>query len=229
MIAQIKTENLHKVYNEGKAGECHAVRGVDLQIKEGEYVALIGSSGSGKSTLLHILGCADTFSDGEYYFEQQPLAHQKEKYIAAIRNHKIGFIQQDYALINTFTVFDNIALPLYIHNVPKAQVKEKVKLVAEQLRIEELLKKKANQLSGGQCQRVAIGRAIVANPPVILADEPTGALDTENTINVMEILSHLHKEGKTVIVATHDPIVANTCNRTIEMKDGKIVRDSKSV
>lgn len=222
-MEQLKIKDLVKIYNKNKPGECYAVNGVSLSVEQGEYIALIGKSGSGKSTLLHILGCVDTFTDGEYYFEGEPLSNKKEKYVANIRNGKIGFIQQDYALINAFTVFDNIAIPLYIKGIAKKVIKEKVEKVAKQLDIYELLKKRSNQLSGGQCQRVAIARAIVADPDIILADEPTGALDTENTVNVMKILTELNNQGKTVIVATHDMNVAGKCKRTVEMKDGKIV------
>lgn len=224
----IQIRNVKKIYNRGKDSECKALDGVTLEIKKGELVAITGKSGSGKSTLIHIIAGLDTYTEGDYFFEGEDIGEKSDKYLSDIRNKKIGFIQQDYALINNFTIFENIAIPLYIQKQKNRIIKEKVYNVAELLEIKDIVHKKIRKLSGGQCQRTAIGRAIVAEPLLILADEPTGALDTANSINVMNILKKLNHNGKTVIISTHDPILANECNRIIELEDGKIVKDEWS-
>lgn len=218
----IEIKDLKKIYNKDKESECRALDGVSLSINKGELIAITGKSGSGKSTLIHILAGLDTFTEGSYFFECEDISEKSDHYISNIRNEKIGFIQQDYALINNFTIFENIAIPLYIKKCKRKYIKEQVQKVAAMLEIDDILNKKIRKLSGGQCQRTAIGRAIVAEPLLLLADEPTGALDTANSINVMNILKELNKAGKTVIISTHDPLLANECDRIIELEDGKI-------
>lgn len=221
----VEISGMKKIYNKGKDSQCNALNGVDIKIKKGELVAVMGKSGSGKSTLIHMLAGLDTYTEGNYIFEGESLNNKSDSYISDLRNKKIGFIQQDYALINNFTVYENIAVPLYIKRCKKKDIVKRVNEVAELLDISDILHKKIRKLSGGQCQRTAIGRAIVSEPELILADEPTGALDTNNSTNVMKILKELNNHGKTVIISTHDNYLASQCNRIIELCDGIIISD----
>ena len=219
----IKLDGIVKIYNPKKANEFEALHGVSAEIKDGEMVAVIGKSGAGKSTLLHILACIDSYEGGEYYIDDTLVKKLSEKKYAQIRNEKIGMVMQDFALVEDFSAIDNVMIPL---NFAKKKVKDKKKKALEALEavgMGEFAKKPCNKLSGGQKQRVAIARAIVNNPSMILADEPTGALDTKTSAEIMELFHDLNERGRTVIIVTHDPKVAEQCDRVIEISDGEIV------
>lgn len=221
----IKLQNVVKIYNPKKANEFEALHGVSAEIKDGEMVAVIGKSGAGKSTLLHILACIDSYEGGEYYIDDTLVKKLSEKKYAQIRNEKIGMVMQDFALVEDFSAIENVMIPL---NFAKNKVKDKKTKALEALKavgMEELAKKPCNKLSGGQKQRVAIARAIVNNPSMILADEPTGALDTKTSAEIMELFHELNERGRTVIIVSHDPNVAEQCDRIIEISDGQIVDD----
>lgn len=183
----MELKEISKIYNPGKSSEVKALRGVDVTIEEGEWVSIMGKSGSGKSTLLHIMGLVDRYTAGSYCFDGVCVDKLSQNKVADLRREKVGFVLQDFGLIWNMSVMDNIATPLYIAKEKKNMIRERVIRIARELEIEDLLKKKAKELSGGQCQRVAIARALITEPKVIFADEPTGALDRENAKNIMEI------------------------------------------
>lgn len=221
----IKTENLTKKYKLGK-NTFLALNNVNLEIENGEFVAIQGTSGAGKSTLLHILGCLDNADEGEYYLNNIDVFSLNDRKTAKLRNEKIGFVLQDFSLINHKKVGFNVMLPLYFNNTPNHQMKEMAHKALEAVGIDEQFEKKANQLSGGQRQRVAIARAIVNNPSVIFADEPTGALDSKTSKEIMKLFRDLNKKGITIVIVTHDDNIANCCDRKIIINDGKIIYDS---
>ncbi|MGN0455885.1 MAG: ABC transporter ATP-binding protein [Acutalibacteraceae bacterium] len=222
----IKVENLIKTYKLGK-DLFYALDDVSLTVDDGELVAICGTSGAGKSTLLNILGCLDKADSGKYYLDDVDVFSLKDSKTAKLRNKKIGFVLQDFSLINQKKVDFNVMLPMYFDNTPGKQMKIKADKALKAVGLEDQKNKKANQLSGGQRQRVAIARAIVNNPSVVLADEPTGALDSKTSQSIMELFKELNKKGITVIIVTHDKEIASYCNRQIEIKDGKIIFDSK--
>ena len=212
----IQIKNLVKIYNKGKTNEFCALKGIDLSIEEGEMVAIIGKSGAGKSTLLHILAAIDSYDKGSYLVDGVSVGDLKEKDRARFRNQKIGIVMQDYALIDEYTIEENVQIPLIFGKVKGNDVRrEKI--------MTELAKKPVRQLSGGQKQRVAIARALVNNPAFLLADEPTGALDSKTSGEIMDVFEKLNQGGKTVIIVTHDMEVAARCGRVIEISDGEIV------
>lgn len=205
--------------------EFTALKGVSLRISEGEMVAVIGKSGAGKSTLMHIIGCIDDFEQGKYYLNGQDVSKLNEKKRAIIRNRDIGIVLQDFALMENYTVIENVLMPLFFSkDAGNRRVREeKAKDILSQLEMDEIMDKKVNKLSGGQKQRVAIARAMINNPKVLLADEPTGALDVKTSLEIMNVFKQLNAKGTTVIIITHDMEVANECNRVIEICDGNIV------
>jgi putative ABC transport system ATP-binding protein len=221
----IEIDNIYKIYNKGKVNEFTALKGVSLRISEGEMVAVIGKSGAGKSTLMHIIGCIDDFEQGKYYFNGQDVSKLNEKKRAIIRNRDIGIVLQDFALMENYTVIENVLMPLFFSkDAGNRRVREeKAKDILSQLEMDEIMDKKVNKLSGGQKQRVAIARAMINNPKVLLADEPTGALDVKTSLEIMNVFKQLNAKGTTVIIITHDMEVANECNRVIEICDGNIV------
>jgi len=219
----INLTNIKKVYNPKKANEFEALHGVSAEIKDGELVAIIGKSGAGKSTLLHILACIDSYQDGEYKIDDTLVKGLSERKYARIRNEKIGMVMQDFALVEDFTALENVMIPLNFSKKKIKGKKEKALAALKSVGIEDLAKKPCNKLSGGQKQRVAIARAIVNEPSMILADEPTGALDTKTSAEIMELFKSLNSQGRTVIIVTHDPKVAEQCQRIIEISDGEIV------
>jgi putative ABC transport system ATP-binding protein len=220
----IQIKNLVKVYNKGKTNEFCALKGIDLSIDEGEMVAIIGKSGAGKSTLLHILAAIDSYDKGSYLVDGVSVGDLKEKDRARFRNQKIGIVMQDYALIDEYTIEENVQIPLIFGKVKGNDVRrEKIMTALENVGLAELAKKPVRQLSGGQKQRVAIARALVNNPTFLLADEPTGALDSKTSGEIMDVFEKLNQGGKTVIIVTHDMEVAARCGRVIEISDGEIV------
>lgn len=217
----IKTENLIKTYNMGKV-EVNALQGVEISIKKGEFVAIIGPSGSGKSTLMHILGCLDSPSQGSYILDGINVEKLSKAKLAKIRNKKIGFVFQTFNLLPHVNIQKNVELPLLYGGVNGRQRESRAIEVLNSVGLGDRLKHKPSELSGGQRQRVAIARAIVNNPSIILADEPTGNLDTTSGSDIMSIFSELHKQGNTVIVVTHDKSIADKADRVITIVDGKI-------
>lgn len=218
----IELKNVIKTYGNGEA-KVHALNNINIEIERGEFVAIVGPSGSGKSTLLNILGGIDTLSSGTYYLNSKEISSLSSKNMAHLRNDEFGFILQYFGLINDYTVYENVALPL---KYSKKKIKNKKELVREMLRklsIENKENSYPTELSGGQCQRVAIARALINNPNIILADEPTGALDKKTGIQIMEILKQLNEEGKTVIIVSHDENIYSKCNRIIRIEDGNII------
>lgn len=219
----IQIRNLTKYYNKGKENEFCALKGISLDIKDGEMVAIIGKSGAGKSTLLHILAGIDSYSDGTYQVDDIQVGQLGEKKRAQFRNKKIGMVMQDYALIDEYSVEENVQIPLIFGKVKGSNVRRsKVEEALRAVGLDELSKKPVSQLSGGQKQRVAIARALVNNPSFLLADEPTGALDTKTSAEIMDVFLELNARGKTVIIVTHDMDVANRCGRMIEIEDGNV-------
>ena len=220
----IEIKNLVKIYNKGKTNEFCALKGIDLSIEEGEMVAIIGKSGAGKSTLLHILAAIDSYDKGSYLVDGVSVGDLKEKERARFRNQKIGIVMQDYALIDEYTIEENVQIPLIFGKVKGNDVRrEKIMTALENVGLAELAKKPVRQLSGGQKQRVAIARALVNNPAFLLADEPTGALDSKTSGEIMDVFEKLNQGGKTVIIVTHDMEVAARCGRVIESSDGESV------
>ena len=219
----IKIENLTKTYNYKKSNAFTALTDVSLTVEDGEMLAIIGKSGAGKSTLLHIIGCIDTFEKGTYTLDDISVHKLSDKKLAQIRNQKVGIVMQDFALVEEYTVLENVKIPLYFAKKRKGSVNTLALDALEKVGMKELAKKPVNKLSGGQKQRVAIARAIVNNPSFLLADEPTGALDTKTSAEIMALFKSLNDEGKTVIIITHDPTIAGSCQRQIEISDGKII------
>lgn len=219
----VKLNNIVKIYNSKKANEFKALHGVSAEIRDGELIAIIGKSGAGKSTLLHILACIDNYQEGEYYIDDVLVKDLSESQYAKIRNEKIGMVMQDFALVEDFTALENVMIPLNFSKKKVSDKKEKALAALKSVGIEELAEKLCSKLSGGQKQRVAIARAIVNEPSMILADEPTGALDTKTSAEIMELFKSLNKQGRTVVIVTHDPKIAEQCGRVIEISDGNIV------
>lgn len=223
---EITLKNISKVYNQGKASECVALKETSLTIKQGDFLTITGKSGSGKSTLLHILGLSDTYTAGDMYIDDVNLNQKKERELAMMRNQKIGFVLQDFALIPHMTVKDNVMAPVYIAGKKSKNVDERYRSIMTELGIIELEKKKATQLSGGQCQRVAIARALMNEPEMILADEPTGALDSENAQEVVALLQKINEKGTTIVMVTHDEGIALRGKRQLVLKDGCIEKET---
>ena len=217
----IKLEHINKFYKLGNL-RFQALKDVNLTIKKGEFIAVQGKSGAGKSTLLHILGCLDRYDSGIYMLEGMDIASLSDRKKAKVRNEKIGFVMQDFSLINHKKVSFNVMLPLFFNRTPSRKMREMAFTALQAVDIADQADKKANQLSGGQRQRVAIARAIVNNPAVVLADEPTGALDAKTSKDIMELLKKLNQNGMTIIVVTHDEAVASYCDRKIVISDGTI-------
>lgn len=215
----INIKGLNKYYQLGKE-RFHALKDIDLEVKKGEMLCLTGRSGSGKSTLLHVIGLLDTFESGEYLFDGSTVRELSDSRRAALRNADIGFIMQDFALVSDRSVLFNVMLPLMFGKTSLSQAKKLAAESLEKVGIADQKNKRVNQLSGGQKQRVAIARAIVTKPKLILADEPTGALDSKTGAAIMDLLCTLNGEGITVIVATHDAQVMSRCKRSVRISDG---------
>lgn len=220
----IEVRDVYKIYNPGE-NQVNALDGVSITIDEGEFVAIIGQSGSGKSTLMNMLGLLDTPTHGEYYINGKLVDDLTDDQMSAIRNEEIGFIFQGFNLISSLTALENVELPLVYRGMPKQERREISQNALERVGLGGRMNHLPTEMSGGQQQRVAVARAIAARPPVILADEPTGNLDTKSTKEVMAILHELKDEGRTVIVITHDNEIAEEAERVIRIRDGKVVED----
>ena len=221
-------KDVSKIYNQGKANETQALQHVTLTIKKGDMVAITGPSGSGKSTLLHIIAGIDAQTSGVYEYDGNDVRKMSDRGKCELRNKKIGIILQDFGLLGNDTVLRNICLPEIIAGTYKKSFDKKVRVLLQQVGLEGLEHKKVNQLSGGQRQRVAICRALAMDAEVIVADEPTGALDLSNTESLMDLLERLNKQGITVIIVTHDPYVANRCTMEYVIEDGKLSKHALS-
>jgi len=222
----IKLVNLHKSYPMGKES-LHVLKGLNLHIKEGEFVSIMGSSGSGKSTLLNIVGLLDSHDEGEYYLNGQLIENLDEKKAAILRNKFLGFIFQSFNLITYKNALENVALPLYYKGIGRKERQIIAMEYLEKVGLKEWANHLPSELSGGQKQRVAIARALVTNPKVVLADEPTGALDSATSHSVMEMLKEINREGMTVFVITHEEDIAEETDRIVRLKDGVIISDEK--
>ena len=224
MGALIHIENMKKIYNPGE-NEVRALDGIDLDIEKGDLVAIVGHSGSGKSKLVNMLGCLDTPTSGKYVLDGQDVASMTDNQLADVRNKEIGFIFQGFNLISNLDAVENVELPLVYRGVSKNERKQLAMEALKSVGLEDRMKHKPNEMSGGQQQRVAVARAVAAKPPIILADEPTGNLDTKSTQEIMEILKELHRSGRTVIIITHDEEIASQAHRVIRILDGRIEED----
>ena len=220
----IKVEDIHKLYNPGE-NEVRALDGVSLEIQRGEFVAIVGHSGSGKSTLMNMLGCLDTPTSGHYFLEGKDVSSLSDDQLSEIRNKKIGFIFQGFNLIPNLDAVGNVELPLIYRGLGKQRRRRIAVQALTKVGLGRRLKHRPSELSGGQQQRVAVARAIAAQPPIILADEPTGNLDSRSTVEIMNILKELHKNGRTVIVITHDDDIAAQARRVIRIMDGQVESD----
>lgn len=218
----IDIREIYKIYNRGE-NEVHALDGIDLQIAPGEFVAIVGQSGSGKSTLMNMIGCLDTPTSGTYYLSGQAVSELSENQLARIRNREIGFVFQGFNLIAGLDAQENVELPLTYRGISKQERRRLSAEALERVGLGDRMHHRPSQMSGGQQQRVAIARAIAAKPPIILADEPTGNLDSKSGTAIMNILNELYREGKTIVLITHDGSVAQTAKRMVRIQDGKIV------
>ena len=218
----LQARGLTKIYRMGRV-EVPALRGVDVDIAAGEFVAIMGPSGSGKSTLMHILGCLDTATDGQYLLDDQDVGRLSRRQLARVRNHKVGFVFQTFNLMPRMTVDENVALPLkYRGGVPRRERRERARKLLDRLGLADRIGHRPDELSGGERQRVAIARALVGEPAILMADEPTGNLDSRAGAEVMATFTELHAAGHTIILVTHDPNVAARAQRIIEMADGRV-------
>ncbi len=225
-MSLVKLTNINKVFEIGEL-PFQALKDVDLTIKKGAFVAIIGPSGSGKSTLMNIIGLLDKPTSGTYELDGVDTSHLKGDTLAKLRNKKIGFVFQSFNLLSRTSAQDNVALPLIYSGFPKGERAKKAADALAEVGLQDKLKSHPNQLSGGQQQRVAIARALVTDPEIILADEPTGNLDTKNGEEIMELLHRLHKLGRTIILITHDPEIAENAPVVIKIRDGEIVQEKK--
>jgi putative ABC transport system ATP-binding protein len=224
MADVIRTVNLAKVYRMGTE-EVHALRDISITIKKGEYVALMGPSGSGKSTLMNMLGCLDTPSSGQYFLSEQDVSQMNDNQLAEVRNKEIGFVFQTFNLLPRSTALDNVCLPLIYAGKQRKNVPCAVKQVLEQVGLGDRMSHRPNELSGGQRQRVAVARALVNHPAMLLADEPTGNLDSKTSIEIMGLFEEIHSNGNTIVVVTHEEEIAQHAHRIIRLKDGLVESD----
>jgi putative ABC transport system ATP-binding protein len=224
----IKVENVKKIYRMGD-NEVRALDGVSLVVEEGEFLIVMGPSGSGKTTLLHLMGCLDKPTEGEIYIASTPVSKLNDSQLAKIRNKMVGFVFQQFNLLPRLTALENVELPMIYAGVPKSARRKKAKELLELVGLGDRLHHRPTQLSGGQMQKVAIARALANDPMVLLADEPTGNLDSKSGEEILKIFSELNERGQTIIIVTHDPEVAKHAGRIVRMRDGKIVSEEVNV
>ena len=222
----IRLQNLTKSYDTGKV-KIEALKGINLEINHGEMVAIMGPSGSGKSTLMNLIGCLDTATSGSYRLRREEVSGLNREKLAEIRNRRIGFIFQSFNLLPQITSYENVEMPLLFGGIPKNRRREKVRELLERVGLADRMEHKPTELSGGQMQRVAIARALAMEPDIILADEPTGNLDTSSGGDIMNLFEELWEQGHTILVITHDPALAKRAPRRVEIKDGLITQDSR--
>ncbi|MEO1591822.1 MAG: ABC transporter ATP-binding protein [Cyanobacteria bacterium J06632_22] len=220
----IKLQNLSKTYGIGDL-QVYALKSVDLTVEGGEYCAIMGPSGSGKSTIMNMIGCLDRPTQGNYWLDEIEISHLSARQLAGIRNRQLGFIFQQFHLLQQLTAVENVVLPMIYAGVPADERKSRAIAALQRVGLGDRLENRPNQLSGGQQQRVAIARAIVNQPKLLLADEPTGALDTQMSQEIMDIFAELNQQGMTLVMVTHDPEVAQRCRRTITFRDGSVLQD----
>ena len=222
----ITLRDVYKIYSDGDS-EIRALDGISLHVAKGEFVAIVGSSGSGKSTCMNIIGCLDVPTSGTYSLDSTDVSTMHEKELAHIRNQRLGFVFQQYNLIPKLNILENVELPLLYRGIPSGQRRKMAMEALDRVGISDRAKKLPSQLSGGQQQRVSIARALAGNPPVILADEPTGALDSKTGREVLDFMKLLHRDGTTVVLITHDNSIAEELPRLIRIQDGKIIADER--
>lgn len=222
----ICTEDLWKTYEMGSE-QVHALRGVNVEIRKGEYAAIMGPSGSGKSTLMNLIGCLDSPSKGSYWLAGRLVSDLDDDELAYIRNKEIGFVFQTFNLLPRATALHNVELPMIYNGTPSEERQDRARKALAQVELTERMMHKPNELSGGQRQRVAIARALVNNPSILLADEPTGNLDSQTGEEIMALFARLHREGNTIILVTHEPDIAQHAHRVIRLRDGKVEKDEK--
>ncbi|EKQ71124.1 ABC-type antimicrobial peptide transport system, ATPase component [Leptolyngbyaceae cyanobacterium JSC-12] len=218
----VRLEDIHKIYGSGET-EVRALDGVNLVIEQGEFCSIMGASGSGKSTMMNIIGCLDKPTSGRYYLDNVDVSHLDDTTLAHVRNRKLGFVFQQFHLLPQLSAMENVMLPLVYANIPERDRRERAVEALTRVGLAHRLHNKPNQLSGGQQQRVAIARAIVGRPVLLLADEPTGALDSRTTVEILNIFAELNASGMTVVMVTHEPDVARSTRRIIWFKDGKVM------
>ena len=221
----VTLKNVYKIYGEGLESEVRALDGVSLDIDRGEFVAIVGQSGSGKSTMMNVLGCLDIPTRGDYFLDGTDVRELTDKELSHIRNRQIGFIFQQYNLIQSLTVLENVELPLIYQGIKADDRYDMAMEALERVGLANRVKHKPTEMSGGQQQRVAIARAIATRPPIIMADEPTGALDSKTGRHVLEILRELYREGTTILLITHDDSIAATARRVVRLSDGRVIAD----
>lgn len=217
----LKLKEIHKSYQQGSQ-EFPILKGIDLHVKEGDFLAIMGPSGSGKSTLMNIIGCLDKANAGSYHIEGTDVSNLSDNQLSDLRNQKIGFVFQNFNLMPKLTACQNVELPLTYMKIPKKERRERAMEMLRLVGLEERSEFKPMELSGGQKQRVAIARALVTNPSFILGDEPTGALDTKTSVQIMELFKQFNEAGKTIVIITHEPEVAQMCQKTVVLRDGNI-------
>ncbi|HLJ40445.1 MAG TPA: ABC transporter ATP-binding protein [Candidatus Acidoferrales bacterium] len=222
----ICTEDLWKTYEMGSE-QVHALRGVNVEIRKGEYAAIMGPSGSGKSTLMNLIGCLDSPSKGSYWLAGRLVSDLDDDELAYIRNKEIGFVFQTFNLLPRATALHNVELPMIYNGTPSEERQDRARKALAQVELTERMMHKPNELSGGQRQRVAIARALVNNPSILLADEPTGNLDSQTGEEIMALFARLHREGNTIILVTHEPDIAQHAHRVIRLRDGKVEKDER--
>jgi len=224
----IVVEDLWRTYDMGAEQQVHALRGINVRIKHNEYVAIMGPSGSGKSTLMNLIGCLDTPTQGKYWLNGQLVSELDDDQLARIRNKEIGFVFQTFNLLARATSLHNVELPLIYNGTPTAERIERAKKTLADVGLESRMMHKPNELSGGQRQRVAIARALVNSPSIILADEPTGNLDSKTGVEIMSLFDNLHAKGNTIVLVTHEPDIAEYAHRVVHIRDGQIFSDEPS-
>jgi putative ABC transport system ATP-binding protein len=228
MSTIIELNNITKMYDMGGAEQVHALQGVSLTIRKNEYVAIMGPSGSGKSTLMNIIGCLDTPTSGQYIFNGVNVSEMSDNELARVRNKEIGFVFQTFNLLARSDALHNVELPLIYSGVPAVERRQRAKETLQHVQLGDRVHHKPNELSGGQRQRVAVARALVTNPSIILADEPTGNLDSKTGEEIMTLFEELHRQGNTLILVTHEPDIAEHAHRIIRIKDGMVAGDDNN-